>query len=417
MGGTFHLIYNRDGMRVKSVMDTSAGTETTYFVGAHYQVVDNGTSQTILKYYYAGSQQIAMRTNGTLNYLLGDHLGSTSLVTDATGVVISEMRYNAWGEVRYASGLSPTDYTLRQAQGTAYTGQFSYTADFGLMFYNARWYDSSLGRFAQADTIIPGGVQGLDRYAYANNSPMIYVDPSGHKACDDELGCEISGGYSGGGSSAGNGGCSVSTGGFNGSFTCTPADLNKATIAKRKSWFNSMLASVDPTLPEQFTNINGILNAFIATNSGSPGSWTSWGDTGILSSIQNGLALYMGAKDGIDQTNPYSVQSANAWNTYFRAYEGGKAPNEYLRDWGLAEHLGTEYGMLLAGEHGQSKSPGEYLFLGVGDVYRGLLLNRNSDGMTWFPKVEYEWFLDTSSTIPGTNVAPVSIVAWILLQH
>jgi len=43
-----------------------------------------------------------------------------------------------------------------------------------------RGYDPALGRFAQADTIIPAGVQGLDRYAYANNSPLIYVDPTGH---------------------------------------------------------------------------------------------------------------------------------------------------------------------------------------------------------------------------------------------
>ena len=48
------------------------------------------------------------------------------------------------------------------------------------MFYNARWYDPALGRFVQADTIVPGGVQGLDRYAYVNNSPMNYADPSGH---------------------------------------------------------------------------------------------------------------------------------------------------------------------------------------------------------------------------------------------
>ncbi len=52
--------------------------------------------------------------------------------------------------------------------------------DFGLMFYNARWYDPALGRFAQADSVVPGGVQGYDRYAYANNSPVVYSDPSGH---------------------------------------------------------------------------------------------------------------------------------------------------------------------------------------------------------------------------------------------
>ena len=54
------------------------------------------------------------------------------------------------------------------------------TEGFGLMFYQSRFYDPSLGRFAQADTIVPGGSQGLDRYAYVNNSPVVYIDPSGH---------------------------------------------------------------------------------------------------------------------------------------------------------------------------------------------------------------------------------------------
>ncbi|MFZ5883970.1 MAG: RHS repeat-associated core domain-containing protein [Chloroflexota bacterium] len=80
----------------------------------------------------------------------------------------------------------PTDYT--------FTGQYSYASDFGLMFYNARWlrsvpvtqwrgYDPSLGRFAQADTIVPEqtqGVQAWDRYAFVNNNPVRYTDPSGH---------------------------------------------------------------------------------------------------------------------------------------------------------------------------------------------------------------------------------------------
>lgn len=51
------------------------------------------------------------------------------------------------------------------------------------MFYKARWYDPALGRFAQADTIIPEqtqGVQAWDRYAYTNNNPLKYNDPSGH---------------------------------------------------------------------------------------------------------------------------------------------------------------------------------------------------------------------------------------------
>lgn len=51
------------------------------------------------------------------------------------------------------------------------------------MFYNARWLDVYLSRFTQADPIIPEqsqGVQAWDRFAYANNNPLKYTDPSGH---------------------------------------------------------------------------------------------------------------------------------------------------------------------------------------------------------------------------------------------
>jgi RHS repeat-associated protein len=153
-------------------VSTSVGSTTTFFVGGHYEVVVTDTGTQVNKYYFAGTQRIAMRKDTTLYYLLSDHLGSTSIVTDAAGTVVSQTRYKAWGEVRHQSGVTPTEY--------GFTGQYSHTADFGLMFYNARWYDVSLGRFAQADSIIPPGVQGLDRYAYVNNSPMNYVDPSGH---------------------------------------------------------------------------------------------------------------------------------------------------------------------------------------------------------------------------------------------
>ena len=164
------LTYDGDGKRVKSDITTHLGTTTTYFVGNHYEVTDG----VVTKYYYAGSQRIAMRDNGTLFFLLGDHLGSTSLVTFGNGNVVSETRYKAWGEVRYASGTTPTDYT--------YTGQYS-DSYINLLWYGSRHYDPALGRFISPDTIVPTttqGVQAYDRYAYANNNPVLYNDPSGH---------------------------------------------------------------------------------------------------------------------------------------------------------------------------------------------------------------------------------------------
>jgi hypothetical protein len=74
------------------------------------------------------------------------------------------------------------------------------------MYYGARFYDSSLGRFTSADTIVPVGVQGLDRYAYVNNSPLKYTDPSGHCAMgDSDIGC----GPNGINNNSGSGGCDL----------------------------------------------------------------------------------------------------------------------------------------------------------------------------------------------------------------
>jgi len=176
-------VYDGDGKRVKSTFNDN--TTTTYFVGTHYEVTNPGANQTITKYYYAGAQRIAMRQytipqNNTLTYLVGDHLGSTSLTTDASGNLISELRYKAWGETRYSSGVTPTKYT--------YTGQYSYTDDFGMMFYNARFYDPTIGRFTSADSIVPNNIHGYDRYNYVSNRPTIKTDPTGHMEISDDSG-------------------------------------------------------------------------------------------------------------------------------------------------------------------------------------------------------------------------------------
>ena len=83
------------------------------------------------------------------------------------------------GTTRYTSGSSPT--TMQ------YTGQRLETS-LGLLFYNARWYDTALGRFIQADTIVPGAgnPQAFDRYAYVLNNPLRYTDPSGHRNCEED---------------------------------------------------------------------------------------------------------------------------------------------------------------------------------------------------------------------------------------
>jgi RHS repeat-associated protein len=86
------------------------------------------------------------------------------------------MGFKPWGEQRF--GASPTQYQS--------TGQYrdSYINLYG---YRSRWYDQSLGRFIQPDTLVPdpGDPVAFDRYHYSRNSPLRYVDPSGHGACNN----------------------------------------------------------------------------------------------------------------------------------------------------------------------------------------------------------------------------------------
>jgi RHS repeat-associated protein len=165
------FVYDGDGRRIKSAI----GTAATIYIGSYFEY--RGGWGSTVSYYYAGGQRVAMRSGGTVEFLMGDHLGSTSLTVDSSGGNPRELRYNPWGEVRYASGTTPTDYR--------FTGQQE-VASIGLYFYGARWYDAALGRFVQADTIIPSPGQPVawDRYAYTANNPIKYIDPSGHHYCD-----------------------------------------------------------------------------------------------------------------------------------------------------------------------------------------------------------------------------------------
>ncbi|MFZ3080680.1 MAG: RHS repeat-associated core domain-containing protein [Bellilinea sp.] len=132
-----------------------------------------GSQQNERKYYFAGANRIAMRENGTLTWLLSDHLGSTSVTANASGSLASSLRYTAFGEVRATSGTTSTDYR--------YTGQRE-ESELGLYYYVARFYDPSIMQFNQPDSLIPDPYNPLDwdRYAYSRNNPIRYNDPTGH---------------------------------------------------------------------------------------------------------------------------------------------------------------------------------------------------------------------------------------------
>jgi RHS repeat-associated protein len=169
-----NFFYNGDGARMLGII-SATNVITTVYIGSYYEYVISDTQTITKSYYYAGSTRVAMRDNGTLYFLLSDHLGSTSLtIGDDESTVIAELRYKPWGSIRYSNGSTPTDYTFNGHRSVSYIK---------LILMGSRYYDSTLGRFTQPDTIVPVGVQGIqafDRFAFVNNNPLRYVDPTGH---------------------------------------------------------------------------------------------------------------------------------------------------------------------------------------------------------------------------------------------
>ncbi|MBN8579664.1 MAG: RHS repeat-associated core domain-containing protein [Anaerolineae bacterium] len=311
---------------------------------------------------------------------------------NSSGQVISETKYKAWGEVRFTSNPSPTNYT--------YTGQYSYTADFGLMFYNARWYDPSLGRFAQADTMVPGGVQGLDRYAYVNNSPMNFVDPSGHEPgnhCDRGY-CDADGNVIMANPLMG---CGT---------TCALEVIEEASLDERLEWLNSMQNDMNETIGQGagdwFINIATVVTGFNVVGQGN-NEWAMNVDAVILYELQEGYNGYL------NNNRENLTNGGEEWYDFFELLSNpGSSTKDLISQWGVAEFTATNDALL---KHGISLSGDDFNFLIIGSVYRGVqgtacsLLDCSSSLYGFFdPRASFSDVFGTTFGGPYNNMSPVA---------
>jgi len=164
--------YDGDGGRTKkTVYGTS--TEVTQFVGALFEKTTARTTSHI----FLGDRKIASVTNGETSFFFADHLGGTNVITDSAGVKLELIEYEPFGvRIRHEKYGSGEDVAWHY-----FTGQ-RLDEETELYFYNARYYDPSLGRFITADTIVPGASnpQSFNRYSYCHNNPVNRIDPTGH---------------------------------------------------------------------------------------------------------------------------------------------------------------------------------------------------------------------------------------------
>jgi RHS repeat-associated protein len=133
------------------------------------------------EYVFFGGKRVARRdvATNTVHYFFSDHLGSTSLVTNATGAMPpeSESDYYPYGGEIVVS--SPTV----QDQNYKFTGK-ERDSESGLDNFGARYDASALGRFMTTDPVVITterlmNPQQLNLYAYVANNPLRFIDPTG----------------------------------------------------------------------------------------------------------------------------------------------------------------------------------------------------------------------------------------------
>ncbi len=166
--GPTTIEYDAEGKRVKK----THGGNVTYYIGNYYEVI-NGVQTS---YIFAGNTRVAMINNTGVYYYQKDHLGSTNIVTDSTGIPEgSETQFLPFGLERNSDGQAVSNYKFTDQEQDTSTGLYN---------YNARLYDPGIRMFISPDSIVPYPYdpQSLNRYAYCLNNPIRYIDPSGHKS-------------------------------------------------------------------------------------------------------------------------------------------------------------------------------------------------------------------------------------------
>ncbi len=160
---------------------------TKYYVGNYEKEISGSDTKEI--HYIGGVDGLAAvyiidNGIGTLYYVCTDHLGSIVALVDESGTIIEEHSYDAWGRRRnHATWISPASWTYEQEPGLltrGFTGH-EHIDEFGLINMNGRIYDPILGTFLSPDNYVqfPDYSQSLNRYSYALNNPLVYVDPDG----------------------------------------------------------------------------------------------------------------------------------------------------------------------------------------------------------------------------------------------
>lgn len=185
------FVYDALGRRISKTVN---GVRTDYQYDGNDIVTEIGGGAVGASYLRSlNIDEPFVRQTNTNEYYHADALGSTLRLTDAAGSVTTSYSYEAFGKTTITgTSANPFQYTGRENDGT------------GVYYYRARYYSPTMQRFISEDPLLkercwqqlsPDVVPKFKRftkgkpiippppllhgYAYVDNNPIRFADPSG----------------------------------------------------------------------------------------------------------------------------------------------------------------------------------------------------------------------------------------------
>jgi RHS repeat-associated protein len=196
--------YDAFGTRVYQISASTSAATTTYpfkFFSIASTTKSSNNFATSTEYMFNGDTLVATVDQAFKNgsatgspatlYIHPDHLGSTNVVTNASGTAVQTLDYYPYGGLRVSTSTGAIDLARK------YIGQFLDPST--LSYLNARYYDSSRGQFLSEDpTFLAVGnpnqlqqlsqadqqkllsdPQQLNSYSYGRDNPITNKDAQG----------------------------------------------------------------------------------------------------------------------------------------------------------------------------------------------------------------------------------------------
>ena len=173
ISGKANYLYDDVGRRVAKVLANGQISYSFYSrTNGHLLAASDTLTGLTTNYIYLNDQLIARHQGSAVTYLVTDRLGTPIVEANASGTTTQRFAYDPYGGRRQGP--------IQQQPG--FTGHVN-DPESGLTYMQARYYDPN-GHMTGPDPSYPtpGDIFGFNRYDYADNNPVMRIDPNGRNS-------------------------------------------------------------------------------------------------------------------------------------------------------------------------------------------------------------------------------------------